>query len=50
MWHVAGKFSLGNRVSWCNYLIIKKEFFDFEIVIRRKKLFTDFLKEKSRKK
>ena len=45
MWNVAREFSLGNRVSQCNYLIIKKEFFGFEIVIRRKKLFSDFLKD-----
>ena len=46
MWHVAEEFSFRNRVSCGKYLIIKKEFFRFEIVIRRKKLFSDFLKEK----
>ena len=45
MRHVAGEFSFRNRVRYALNYIIKKEFFGFEIVIRRKKLFSDFLKD-----
>ena len=42
---MAREFSFYPEVSCGKYLIIKKEFFGFEIVIRRKKLFSDFLKD-----